>query len=88
MADLTCQEFVELVTDYLEGTLDPALLTAAETHLAECGPCREYLDQMRVTVADLGEMPAERLSAQARADLLATFRSWHGGGHGGGHGEA
>ena len=22
MADLTCQEFVELVTDYLEGALD------------------------------------------------------------------
>jgi len=73
---VVCRDWVELVTDYLEGTLDPLLVAAAEVHLAECDPCRDYLAQLRVTVAELGHVPAERLSAGARADLIATFRTW------------
>ena len=34
MADLTCQDFVELVTDYLEGALDEDTGRRFEEHLA------------------------------------------------------
>jgi anti-sigma factor RsiW len=76
---LTCREFVELVTDYLEGRLPPPERDRFEEHLAVCEGCEAYLDQMRQTVATLGRLPEEALSAEAREALLEAFRHWHDG---------
>jgi anti-sigma factor RsiW len=65
---------VELITDYLEGALDPATAAAAEQHLRDCPGCQEYLAQMRTTIAATGHVPAESLSERVKAELLATFR--------------
>lgn len=79
LTGMACQECVELVSDYLEGTLEPELIERAEAHLGECRACLEYLEQMRLTVAELAQMPTERLSAQSRAELLSAFREWSAG---------
>ena len=76
MTGLSCQAFVELVTDYLEGALDPATARRFEQHLDLCPGCRTYLDQMRETVARLGEVPAASLSDEARDTLLTAFRDF------------
>jgi anti-sigma factor RsiW len=76
MPDIPCQDIVELVTDYLEGALDPATTRAVEQHLAGCEGCETYLDQMRATTAALGRVPADSLSEQAQADLVAAFRGY------------
>ena len=73
---LICQEFVEVVTDYLEGALEGSLARAAEAHLARCDACVEFLAQMRLTVAELGRVPADRLSATSRTELVDAFRDW------------
>jgi anti-sigma factor RsiW len=73
---LTCQELVELVTDYLEGGLDPDQRARFEAHVAACEHCAAYLDQMRDTLAILGELPPEALSQDAERDLRAAFRDW------------
>jgi len=77
MGALTCQDLVELVTDYLDGALDQASARRFEQHLALCAGCQTYLDQMRTTAALLGEIPAESLSEDAQATLLAAFRTFH-----------
>jgi len=74
--DVPCQDIVELVTDYLEGTLDPVTTAAVETHLAGCDACRIYLEQFRETIALLGHVPADTLSAQAQAGLIDAFRAF------------
>jgi len=74
--DLTCQELVELVTEYLEGALDERRQTRFEEHLMTCPPCRVHIDQMRGTIEVLGHFPAESLSTTAELDLLEAFRSW------------
>ncbi len=76
MADLTCQEFVELVTDYLEGALDEDTVRRFEEHLALCQGCETYLSQMKETASRLGEIPAESLSAETQATLLSAFRDF------------
>ena len=43
-------------------------------HLAVCDGCADYLDQMRLTVLALGELPADRLPDSARDALLRAFR--------------
>jgi anti-sigma factor RsiW len=71
---IRCDEVVELITDYLEGTLDPGTAAELEAHLALCTGCAEYLTQMRQTLRTVGSIPRDTLSEQARTDLLAAFR--------------
>lgn len=74
--ELSCQELVELVTDYLEGSLAPEDRARFEAHLAVCTGCRHYLAQMRHTLAQLGDLPAETISTEALDALLRIFRDW------------
>lgn len=73
---LTCQEFVELVTTFLDGELDQDTERRFVDHLADCPGCDVYLDQFRQTISVLGELPAESLSPDARDQLLTAFRDW------------
>jgi anti-sigma factor RsiW len=73
---MPCRELVELVTDYLEHRLTPADRARFEAHLADCEPCRVYLEQFRETVRMLGRLPEEALSSEARDALIAAFRTW------------
>ena len=74
--ELTCQELVELVTDYLEGAMSDAERERFEQHLAICTGCRNYLDQMRRTIDMVGKLTEEDLTPAARDDLLNLFRNW------------
>ena len=75
---MNCDEFVELVTAYLEGALDPATERRFAEHLAECDGCDRYLEQIRTTIDALGHLPAQRLEPDARDRLLSAFRDWAG----------
>ena len=74
--ELSCQELVELVTDYLEGTLPAAERARFEAHLARCDGCDTYLEQMRQTIHLAHRLSADSLAPQAREHLLRTFRDW------------
>jgi anti-sigma factor RsiW len=76
-AALTCQQLVELVTDYLEGALPEDERRRFEQHLDECDGCSDYLDQMRRTIATLGALRPEHLSPDVERELLALFRDWN-----------
>ena len=73
---LGCQELVELVTDYLEGALEPADLRRFESHIAGCGNCTRYLDQLRITITLTGTITTDDLSPEAEGALLEAFRGW------------
>lgn len=77
MAELRCDQVVELVTDYLEGALDEADHRDIVEHLSGCNGCGAYVEQFRQTVRTLGELPADQqaLTPQTRARLLAAFRA-------------
>lgn len=77
MANLTCQEFVELVTEYLEGTLNEDAATLFDQHLAICPGCDTYLTQMKETASRLGEIPVESLTDETWSTLLSAFRNFH-----------
>lgn len=73
---MSCKELVELITEYLEGTLPPENKARFEQHLAFCDWCKTYLEQMRLTIRTLGELTEESIPAQAREELLQVFRNW------------
>ena len=74
--DLPCQEIVEIVTDYLEGAMDPALRASFDSHLSGCPHCPHYLEQMRATIRVAGTIRADDLPPALRAGLLEAFRSF------------
>lgn len=74
---MDCNEFVELVTAFLEGALDPDTEARFVEHLAQCPGCETYLDQFRQTINALGELPPASLSGEARDRLLSAFDDWH-----------
>jgi predicted anti-sigma-YlaC factor YlaD len=74
--ELTCQELVELVTDYLEDALTPAERARFEAHLTMCDGCRAYIEQLRDTRRLIGTLTEESLSPRMRDDLLGAFRTW------------
>lgn len=75
-AELSCQEFAELVTDYLEDALDPRTRARFDDHLVDCPDCPVYLHQMREIIGAVGILREEDLSTGARDVLLSRFRSW------------
>jgi anti-sigma factor RsiW len=73
---ITCQEVVELVTDYFEGTLPANDAELLEQHLNFCQGCEWYVDQMRITVDAVGHIREEDVPEEMRQLLLAAFRDW------------
>ena len=73
---MVCQEVVELVSDYLEGTLSGRDRRRFERHLAGCPHCTEYLAQMRETIRLTGRLVPEDLSPQMREEFTELYRRW------------
>jgi anti-sigma factor RsiW len=77
--EMRCNELVEVITEYLEGTLPAQDRARFDRHLAKCDGCRAYLDQMRKTIRALGHLPPESLSPEAERALLDAFKGWREG---------
>lgn len=73
---LTCQQVVELVTDYLEGALSAADRRRFEDHLSGCDHCTEFLQQFRTTIAVAGRLATEDLSPEMQQQFTTLFRRW------------
>jgi len=73
---MDCNELVQLVTAYLEGSLDPDMRARFDLHLLECDGCDNYLQQFRVTIESPGQAEDDELDPAYRDKLLNTFRDW------------
>lgn len=60
----------ELVTEYLEGSLDQRKRIRFEDHLSNCQGCPAYLEQLRVVLRALGRITDEDLDPVFRRRLL------------------
>jgi len=76
VVQLSCQELVELVTDYLEGALPEEERLRFEDHISRCDACTIYIEQIRQTIAVTGRLTEDALSPEAERELLEAFRGW------------
>lgn len=74
--ELSCKELVEIITEYLEGTLPLPERIRFEEHLQVCEGCRNYLGQMRQTIQTVGQLKSKALAPAAQQELLQLFRGW------------
>ncbi|MDP9492115.1 MAG: anti-sigma factor [Actinomycetota bacterium] len=76
---LSCQQIVELVTEYLDGGLEVDERLAFERHVAICPPCRGYLNQLRLIGRTAGTLREEDVPEPLRESLIEAFRDWKAG---------
>jgi len=74
-----CRDAIDVLADYLDGTMPPDLAAELERHLADCAPCRAYLATYRKTQA-LGAAAArvampEEMQERLRRFLIDRLRS-------------
>jgi anti-sigma factor RsiW len=74
--DLVCQQAVELVSEYLEGTLSRSARRRFEAHLAGCPHCTEYLAQIRETISLTGRLALEDLTPRMQDEFVDLYRRW------------
>jgi anti-sigma factor RsiW len=74
--DLECRKVVEVVTDYLEGTMPPGERLRFDHHLALCEGCQAYLEQMRTVIRVAGRPAVDAVPPETMAGLLRAFRDW------------
>ena len=77
---VTCREFVEVLTDYLEGVIAAEERADIERHIVICRGCSNYVEQFRSTIDLLGRIAAVDEPEQAQASAaLSIFRDWQAG---------
>ncbi len=76
---LSCQELVELVTDYLENKLSALDRELFDAHIAVCPGCTTYVEQMRQTVRAVGSLAVDPVPDETLNDLVGLFRGWRDG---------
>jgi predicted anti-sigma-YlaC factor YlaD len=74
--DYTCQEVVELASEYLEGAMTSEQMATFEVHLNFCDGCFRFLDQVRATASLARALPEEEIPDEVRAELLQVFNDW------------
>jgi anti-sigma factor (TIGR02949 family) len=75
---MTCRDAIDVLADYLDGTMPAELAAELERHLADCAACRAYLATYR-KARELGaaagrvEVPPE-MRERLRRFLAAQLR--------------
>jgi anti-sigma factor RsiW len=78
--EFSCQEMVEVVTNYFDDALPPDEQQRLERHLSYCAGCKTYVDQIRETSRQTGMVPREEsLPPALREEIVAQFRNWKRG---------
>jgi anti-sigma factor RsiW len=73
--DMICQELVEVLTEYLDGTLGAHDRARLEAHLAVCDDCQAYLAEFETTISLADTARGPELSSELRNNLLQAFRT-------------
>ena len=73
--EISCKQLVDLVADYMEEALTDESRAEFEQHLAECGYCTAYIQQMNLTVK-LTKQQTEDEIKPPTTELLDVFRKW------------
>lgn len=73
---LSCKEFVELLTDYLDGSMGLWTRVRFQLHLGLCLGCRRHLQHLKQTIDTLSRLPSEPPPPAIQEELLRRFRTW------------
>ena len=47
---MKCEELLALLSEYVDGTVDPSVCKEFEQHMSGCNPCQVVVDNIRKTI--------------------------------------
>lgn len=76
---MTCEELLQAMNEYVDGTLDLGVCEKFAAHLADCNPCQVVVDNIRQTISlyrDGVPYPLpEEFENQLKQNLRERFRA-------------
>jgi anti-sigma factor RsiW len=79
MKPVNCSSGVELLMEYMEGTLAPDVRAAIDAHVAACPRCVAFMASYQETPRILRDATAVKMPADLEASLLAALRARRSG---------
>ena len=73
---LVCQQAVQLMNDYVDGTLSRRHRRRLEAHLADCDACTAYLEQLRVTIRASAVVSVDDIDPAVLESLVELFERY------------
>ena len=67
----TCKDVIDLLTEYMEGGLAPAVGRRLETHLGNCSACEGFLQALRATRAAIRSLHRDDIPEDCHTKLRA-----------------
>ena len=71
---MKCQELLNQLNEYVDGTVDPVICEEFEKHMAGCNPCQVVVDNIRKTITLYKNGQRYELPVAFRSKLHATLR--------------
>ena len=71
---MNCDDLLKLLSEYIDGEVDPTICRELEKHLADCNPCRVVVDNLRQTVRLYRHGQEYELPGPFRERLHASLR--------------
>ena len=72
---MKCEELLQMLNEYVDGTVDPAICAEFEKHMAGCNPCQVVVDNIRKTVTLYKNGQPYELPLEFRTQLHASLRA-------------
>ncbi|HUV29784.1 MAG TPA: zf-HC2 domain-containing protein [Acidobacteriota bacterium] len=69
-----CEEYIEDLSDYIDGEIDPELCAEIRKHLSQCTNCRIMVDTMKMTVSLCRDGKPEPLPPSLESKLNALLK--------------
>jgi len=70
---ITCKNFLEELSDYLDGAVEPALRVEIEAHLARCPNCWVVFNETERTIRIVQDVECHPLSQEVHTRLMRVL---------------
>lgn len=75
MQDISCEDLLQYLSDYIDNELDRELTDVAKHHLASCHNCRVVLDSTQQTIFLFREQGKRTIPAASRKRLFDQLQA-------------
>lgn len=70
-----CSDVLALFSRHLEGDIDPAACAAMESHVAQCGRCRDTCESLKRTLAVCRQLPSPEVPVAIAASIKSAIQT-------------
>jgi hypothetical protein len=75
MQEISCEDLLQYLSDYIDDDLDQELTDTAKHHLASCHNCRVVLDSTQQTIFLFREQGKRTIPAERRQRLFGQLQA-------------